>query len=460
MANMELIETKTVGSGGASSIQFNPIPQTYTDLKLVVSARGNTSNPLQSLNLTFNSSRTTNLVRLYAYGSTIASDTSVGNGQGEGGFIQGATATANTFSNNEIYISNYRSTTSKSYSNDNIVESNTTTEDLLFITAGLNSSVTTAITSITLDSNAGNFVEFSTVSLYGISSVPSSPNATGGIVSQDATYWYHMFPFSSTFTPTTALSADILVIAGGGGGSGANYGGGGGAGGLRGLSAQSLTTTTYTVTVGNGGAGGTSGSRGTNGGNSSIAGSGFTTITASGGGGGGADSTSPNQQGLSGGSGGGNYNNLTSAGGSGNTGGYTPVEGYAGGAGSGNAAGSYGAGGGGGSGGAANSTYGYGGIGSSTYSSWGLVTGTGENVSGTVYYAGGGGGGGGGGSGLGNGDKPNLGGAGGGGRSGTYYSNISTAGLVNTGGGGGGIGGTAGTGQNGGSGLVIIRYAK
>jgi hypothetical protein len=37
---MQPIYTQTVGSGGATSITFNSIPQTFTDLKLSISIRG------------------------------------------------------------------------------------------------------------------------------------------------------------------------------------------------------------------------------------------------------------------------------------------------------------------------------------------------------------------------------------------------------------------------------------
>jgi len=88
------------------------------------------------------------------------------------------------------------------------------------------------------------------------------------------------FTASSTFrTPTTAATADYLVVAGGGGNGRESYstgaGGGGGAGGL--LSGTSLalaTNTTYTVTVGAGGAGfvgsGSGGGGGSNGANSQV----------------------------------------------------------------------------------------------------------------------------------------------------------------------------------------------
>jgi hypothetical protein len=109
------------------------------------------------------------------------------------------------------------------------------------------------------------------------------------------------------------------------------------------------------------------------------------------------------------------------------------------------------------------STGGAGGIGSSVYSSWGSATNTGQNVSGTRYYAGGGGG-----------SSQYLygfgaGGLGGGGRGADERSGNtpSVAGTANTGGGGGGgmnyNGGDPGTqynGMAGGSGIIIIRYLK
>jgi hypothetical protein len=44
MANtFELITSSTVGSGGAASITFTAIPQTYTDLKILYSTRNSGS---------------------------------------------------------------------------------------------------------------------------------------------------------------------------------------------------------------------------------------------------------------------------------------------------------------------------------------------------------------------------------------------------------------------------------
>jgi len=297
MANMTLIEAKTLTSA-APNITFTSIPQTYTDLKIVCSAR--TSGSSDAFLVWFNGSASNlSSKNIQGYGSSIAS----GGFSGIAGGLPSSSYTASTFGNAEIYIPNYTSSNYKSVSLDSVPENNATATRQV-LTAGLWSD-TAAITSVTIDGNGDNLVSGSTFYLYGISNVTSGSKATGGIVSSDGTYWYHMFPYSGTFTPTQNITADYLVIAGGGGGAG-NQGGGGGAGGLRSTvgttggggsleSALSLTANTgYTVTVGAGGVG-TWGSQ-TSGSNSV-----FSTITSTGGGKGGAGGAN----GSSGGSGGG-----------------------------------------------------------------------------------------------------------------------------------------------------------
>jgi hypothetical protein len=253
---------------------------------------------------------------------------------------------------------------------------------------------TAAITSIEVRIGSGNFAAGSTFSLYGIAAEGITAKATGGAIYSDSTYWYHVFSSTGTFTPSQTLSCDVLQVAGGGG-SGYAYGGGGGAGGLLYTSARSFASAVaHTVTIGAGGNNGTNASRvGVQGNNSTITGSGFSTLTAIGGGGGGANS-SGNQPPTSGGSGGGASGDGSYSGAGGTA---TSGQGFAGGAvTSGNTGGS----GGGGAGAAGtpvvgNQTGANGGIGSSTYSSWGVVTGTGVLSSGTYYLAGGGAGSGG-----------------------------------------------------------------
>lgn len=146
--------------------------------------------------------------------------------------------------------------------------------------------------------------------------------AGGGVLWVGASYKWHIFTSSGTWTaPVT--NADVIVVAGGGGTG--REGGGGGAGGIRNLIAATFVVgTTYTVTVG--AAGTMSTTAPTAGGNSSITTSGAT-IAATGGGRGGVAA----QAAGAGGSGGGGR--LNAAGGAGNAGAYSPVEGFAGAAG-------------------------------------------------------------------------------------------------------------------------------
>ena len=254
----------------------------------------------------------------------------------------------------------------------------------------------------------------------------NSSKANGGdkIVS-DGTYWYHVFTSSGTFVPKQAITVNFLVIAGGGAGGGA-WGAGGGAGGLVHTATQSLTSgTIYTAVVG---AGGAKGSQTRNSGVASNVIGGTLTLTEAVGGGHGGIRTSP-YTGGNGGSGGGG----AGGGGFGGTGGSTT-----------------------------SATNGAGGVGTTTYSSWGSATGTGQNSSGTYYYCGGGGGGASvyaGGTTAGTGG---LGGGGAGGGGGGNYPSEGVDGTPNSGGGGGG--GAQGNivdtfGGNGGSGVIIIRYA-
>lgn len=450
---MTLIETKTVGSGGAANIEFTGLgsySSTYTDLYIVCSLRSNQPYTADNTFIQLNgSSSNFNWKNVYSTGSGSPSpqtgtDNQIGGHPGTG-------TTTNAFGNQSFYIADFSSSNYKLINGDGVVgNASTRGDDFIWSTLWSNNA---AITSIKLLPSAGLFIQNSTASLYGVAKVTSTPKATGGIVSQDASYWYHMFPFTSTFTPTVALTADILCIAGGGGGSG----GGGGAGGLLGFTSQSLTTTGYTVTIGAGGAGIVNAvSQGNNGGDSQ-----FGSLTLVKGGGGGAAGGGNSVNGSNGGSGGGAFTGGASNSGSiGYGGSPTSGQGYAGGNTHPQQSSKSSTGGGGGAGGAGgtpttNDYAGAGGIGSSSYSSWGLATFTGEMINNVVYFAGGGGGG----------YYINgvllPGGYGGGGSGTTGNTYAITNGKTNTGGGGGGAYSPSyNSAGNGGSGVVIVRYAK
>jgi hypothetical protein len=161
------IAAVTVGAGGAASIDFTSIPSTYTDLCLKVSARSSRSSTGDTLFLKFNATSSTYTNRrLYAFGSTAASDTFTSAGL-IAGSIPASTNTSNTFSNLETYVPNYLSGNQKSISLDGVQESNTTSDNWLNFVAGLWDG-TSAITSIGLTCDVGNFVQYSTATLYGI----------------------------------------------------------------------------------------------------------------------------------------------------------------------------------------------------------------------------------------------------------------------------------------------------
>ena len=452
-ANMKLIQTVTVGAGGAANIQFTSIPQTYTDLKILVSAKDNGSGDINNMNISFNGSTSNLLYRsLYTFGSTAASDTA---SNGFVGFTtQSGSGVTSNFNNMEIYIPNYTAARNKPINIDGVSEKNAATGVGLSIVANQWSN-SAAITSVTLTPTTQSWVQYTTAYLYGVTSAGAAAKATGGDITSDGNYMYHTFTGSGTFTPTQSLTADYLVVAGGGGG-GADYAGAGGAGGLRctvgttggggslPLARSFNNGTAYTITVGAGGTGGTGSGRpsGASGSASSIAGSGFTTISTTGGGGGGGGDKS----GLTGGSGGGSGGiSGPRAGAAG-----TADEGYAGG--EGNVA-TYPRSGGGGGAGAVGapgsaSTSGNGGIGIlTTLSNYGVPT----------YYAGGGGAGGY----VGYSITAGTGGSGGGGNGGFLdpgTGQTGFSGTANTGGGAGGGAGNNGAGGNGGSGIVVIRY--
>jgi hypothetical protein len=160
----QLIETIEVGSGGAASIEFTGIDQTGQDLVLLVSARNSDSGTSDNLNLTFNSS-SANLSRITLYGTGSASASQSGS---DGAIIGGITsngATANTFGNTELRISNYAGATNKSWSSDAVSENNGALVRTS-ITAGLWSQ-TTAISSISV-AGGYDFLEHTTASLFKI----------------------------------------------------------------------------------------------------------------------------------------------------------------------------------------------------------------------------------------------------------------------------------------------------
>ena len=161
---LEIIGSVTVGSGGAANIEFTSIPSTYTDLKLVCSLRGSTNNVDTALILNNNTSNYT-WRSLYGYGTGIAS-VSGSTTASSSVLVNASTYTANTFGNAEIYFPNYAGSNYKSSSMDTVIETNATVA-YMAVKTNLWSN-TAAITSIKLQPDSGDFVQYSTAYLYGI----------------------------------------------------------------------------------------------------------------------------------------------------------------------------------------------------------------------------------------------------------------------------------------------------
>lgn len=433
--------TTTLASA-TSSLTISSISSAYTDLVLVSSMMGDAGTI--DTRLTFNGDSSTNYsaTRMWGDGTSGSSNRSSNRAFIDMNYGGSVTTTSPTTSIIEIF--NYANTTTyktvlmRSADVGGIYQASNAN---VAMWRGSTGSAAQAITSITI-TGTNNFKAGSTFSLYGIeaATIPSGAKATGGQIFADSTYMYHAFGSSGIFMPTTTLTVDVLVVAGGGSSGGAAYSqtGGGGAGGLLGFTSQLLATNNnYTVTVGAGGAATASTNAvGSQGSNSQFAG---LTAAIGGGGGGSNNGSGPTSGGSGGGSGGDG-----AAGGAGTSG-----QGFAGS--QFNVSTYYGGGGGGASETPDNTSTTRGGNGSSAYSSWGLATGTGQNVSGTYWYAGGGAGS----------ARGSAGGNGGGGAASSGRDGI--PGTANTGGGGGGPTGGSGTTQRGGaggSGIVIVRYPK
>ena len=180
MATYNLIQTVTVGAGGAASINFTSIPQTYTDLLVMGSVRSTstTSNTgeYDAMAYRFNASTSGYTARvLEGNGSsviTVSNTTVTGSGGGlygriSDGGINNSLSGTSIFSSFNMYIPNYAGSTNKSWSFEYVQERNVTAS-FMGMVAGLWSN-TAAITEITFALAVANYAQYSSFSLYGIS---------------------------------------------------------------------------------------------------------------------------------------------------------------------------------------------------------------------------------------------------------------------------------------------------
>lgn len=172
MANTySLIQAVTVGSGGAATIDFTSIPQTYTDLVVKISSRDASTGEWNNLDFRISGISTSVYTAQTTYGTgTGGTGVGVETSQAEARRVyqQGNGTTANVFGNVEFYFPNYTLSNNKTVSVDYVSENNSGVA-----IAGIAAIVmanTTAITSLSFYArDASNFLQYSTAYLYGIS---------------------------------------------------------------------------------------------------------------------------------------------------------------------------------------------------------------------------------------------------------------------------------------------------
>jgi len=167
---MTLIETKTLGTA-ASAVEFTSVPQTFTDLFILTSARNTGSSVFFRIELNGSTSNFTNRYLVGSGTSVVVGSESFA----PFSYLNPSSWTANTFSNGQFYIPNYSGNTNKSISVDSVSENNATAADQALV-AGLWSQ-TAAITSVGFRTGANNFEVGSIFSLYGI-----LKGSSGGVV--------------------------------------------------------------------------------------------------------------------------------------------------------------------------------------------------------------------------------------------------------------------------------------
>lgn len=163
---MEHIQTVELSSS-QTSITFNSISQDFDHLVILLSNRNNASVPARNLYISFNSS-TANFSGISFYGRN-DSYSSVSESRVIMRDPSTSSTTADTFSNTEIFISNYSGSTTKSFNVEGVGENVSVNNSWQQFHVGLWND-TSAINSVSFDYDGnGSFLTGSSAALYGIS---------------------------------------------------------------------------------------------------------------------------------------------------------------------------------------------------------------------------------------------------------------------------------------------------
>lgn len=203
MSMVKIDSYEVTNPSGEASVTFNTIPQDYTDLLLLVSLRTTVDGAGQwyDVLVNFNGVGTNQSQRvLYGAGSgslVAFTESSLNIRTSDSG------NSADTFGNSFFYISDYRSSASKSVLM-NVASENNSTAAFTSATAGLwNSSA--PITSISLVPLSGNIAQYSSATLYGITA-GSQPLTYTLPVTSDLYAWYDAANTSSITASSGLIS--------------------------------------------------------------------------------------------------------------------------------------------------------------------------------------------------------------------------------------------------------------
>jgi len=156
---MTLVSTTTL-SGAATNITFSSIPQTGTDLFLVLSSRRTSGGNVLTSELSFNNDVSISSRRISGSGSIVS------NSNGDAPYLtfsQGTSTNGSTFASYMIYIPNYTVSGTKSFSIDVVTENMATAAYQYLIAGSWNG--TAAITSVKFDAG-DTFATGTSASLY------------------------------------------------------------------------------------------------------------------------------------------------------------------------------------------------------------------------------------------------------------------------------------------------------
>lgn len=167
----EVLINEIITSGSQPSVTFPSIDNIWRDLKVVVRGRGTDASVAVAIRIRFNSDSGNNYhyAEFYEFGTATNFTQSVNQSFIHGGFLPGSTATASYSGNSQTLVSDYRGNTffhSTSSEWSCIIGSAVGN-----VGTGKNSgqwNSASIINHINVSLSAGNFVDNSVVSLYGI----------------------------------------------------------------------------------------------------------------------------------------------------------------------------------------------------------------------------------------------------------------------------------------------------